>query len=109
MPRKSYAGSVRPPADKSGFGELLEQGKKFNQVTTDFLKVDLETALTFSGIALQADNDVKKKRNQQSARKAYDTVLTLLRRVEPDERDAQELRANLQRLKSELETLGEVF
>lgn len=109
MPRKSQAGSTRPAPDKSEFGELLEQSKKFKQVSTDFLKVDLETALTFTGIALQADNDAKKKRNQQSARKAYDTILKLLRNVEPEEGDAQVLRSNLERLKSELQRLGEVF
>jgi hypothetical protein len=88
---------------------LQESEKRFNQVSTDFLKVDLETALTFTGIALQTDSDAKKKRNQQSARKAYDTVIRLMHNVNPDEGDARVLRTNLKRLKSELKMLGEVF
>ena len=106
MPKRSHAGSVPPAADKP---TLAEQGKRYNQVSTDFLKVDLQTALTFAGIALETNNATKKKRNQESARKAYDTVLRLLPNVELDEGDAQSVRTNLQRLKSELQLLGEVF
>ena len=109
VPKKSHARPVPPAADNPRFAELQESGKRLNQVTTDFLKVDLETALTFAGIALQADSEAKRTRNRQSARKAYDTVTKLLHNVEPDEGDAEELRSNLQRLKSELEMLGEVF
>ena len=109
MPKKAHARPVSLAADKPGFGELMEIEKRFNQVSTDFLKVDLETALTFTGIALQTENDVKKKRNQQSARKAYDTILKFLNHVDLEERDAQGLHTNLERLRSELRMLGEVF
>ena len=109
MPKKAHVRPVSLGADKPGFGDLRETGKRFNQVSTDFLKVDLETALTFSGIALQTDNDIKKKRNQQSARKAYETIRKLMNNVDLDERDAHMLHTNLDRLKSELQRLGEVF
>ena len=108
MAKKAHGGPVPSPA-KSGFSDLLENGKRFNQVSTDFLKVDLDLALTFTGIALETDNAAKKKRNQQSARKAYDTVLKLLKNVDLDEQYAQVLHTNLDRLKSELQVLGEVF
>ena len=98
-----------PPISKPGFSELLENGKHLRQVSTDFLKVDLETALTFTGIALGSDNAVKKDRNRRSARKAYDTVLRLMNKLDVDERDVQLLRTNLERLRSELQMLGEAL
>lgn len=109
MPRKTRhpepaSAEVKPTVD-----ELLANVRRLNRATVDFLKVDVETALTFSGIALQTDNSVKKERNQRSARKAYDSVLKLAEKVDLTDQDVQTLSRNLARLKSELQTLGEVF
>ena len=89
--------------------ELLATRKRLNQANTDFLKVDVQTALTFTGIALQTTDPVKRQRNQRSARNAYDTVLRLLSKVEISESDARILGSNLERLKSELRELGETL
>ena len=58
---------------------------------------------------MRAENSVKKVRNRQSARRAYDTVVRLMDRVDLPDEDAQLLARKLKRLKSELVSLGEVF
>ena len=73
----------------------------------NFLKTDLNTALTFSAIALQARETSKRERMREHARKAYDTVVRLMRRVELTPPDAQFLARNLKRLRAELISLGE--
>ena len=80
-----------------------------DRANTNFLKVDIATALTFSGIALQADDPIKKNRNRRNARKGYDTIVRLVDKVHLSKDDAQVIREGLRRLKSELERLGEVF
>jgi hypothetical protein len=94
--------------------EMLTRQREFadsrmhaNRVSSDFLKVDVATALTFSGIALSAQDPQKRARNQRAARKAYDTVLHLAPRVQLTHDDVVELKQNLSRLKSELRKLGE--
>ena len=87
----------------------LASRARFNQVSAEFLLVDVETGLTFSGIALRTKDPDKKLRNRHTARKAYDTVLRLVEKVYLDQDQAQSLNANLKRLRSELVTLGEIF
>jgi len=99
----SYA-VPKPTAD-----EILAFGSRFRQASTDFLKVDLATALTFTEIALQASDSEKRERNCRNARVAYDTVLRLIERVDLTDEDSEMLNSNLARLKSELARLGEVF
>ena len=89
--------------------ELLATRKRLNRANSDFLKVDVQTALTFTGIALQTTDPVKRQRNQRSARKAYDTVLRLMGKVQLSESDARTLGSGLERLKSELRELGETL
>jgi len=89
--------------------ELLANGREFNRVTADFLKVDVATALTFTEIALQTSDSIKKRRNRRSARKAYDSIVRLAKKVDLTPDDGELLSRNLERLKSELQTLGEVF
>jgi len=96
-------------APKSTLDQFLAFGTRLNRTKVDFLKIDVETALTFAGIAMQAEDRVKKARNRQSARKAYDTVVRLMDRVDLSDEDAQLLARKLKRLRSELATLGEVF
>jgi len=87
--------------------ELLECGARLNRVSVDFLKIDVATGLTFTGIALHTDDAVKKARNRRSARLAYDTVIKLIDRVTLSHDDSLILGRNLARLRSELATLGE--
>src|SRR5262252_7420251 len=61
--------------------QLSATGKQLNATTADFLKVDVETALTFCGLALETDNQEKKHRNRKNARRAYDTILRLWNNV----------------------------
>jgi len=110
MPRE------KKQASKSGYAfpkptldELLASQRQANRVTVEFLKVDVGIALTFSGIALTAANNAKKLRNVKAARRGYDTVVGFLPRTEMSESDAEDMRRNLRRLKSELRQLGEKF
>jgi hypothetical protein len=96
-------------APKATVDKLLANGKEFNRVSTDFLKIDAATGLTFAGIALQTDDATKKQRNRLAARKAYDTIRRLAKGVDLTPNDAQVLSRDLGRLKSELQTLGETF
>lgn len=96
-----------PP--KPSFDEILESSAKLNQAKIDFLKIDAETALTFTSIALQADNAARRERNRRSARKAYDTLVTLIPEIDLNAQDARILSEKMQRLKSELIRLGETL
>jgi len=58
---------------------------------------------------MRAEDSVKRLRNRQSSRKAYDTVVRLMSRVDLSDEDTQILARKLKRLKSELESLGEAF
>ena len=107
--KKSKTSRPRYAAPKPTVDIFLAAEEKFNHTGTDFLKIDLTTALTFAQTALATDDPVKKKRNQASARRAYDTVLRLVQRVTLNDADASELKRGLARLKSDLMALGEVF
>jgi hypothetical protein len=97
-------------ARKPTIDELLSSGAQLNRTSTDFLKVDLETSLTFSALALQyKDNPEKRERNQANARRGYDTILRLAKKVVLDQQDARFISRHLRRLKSELQQLGETF
>jgi hypothetical protein len=96
-------------APKPTVDDLLESKSRLNKASTDFLKVDLETALTFTGLALNAEDTAKRDRNQRAARKAYDTIVHLIERVTLTENEANFFEENLSRLKRELIDLGETF
>lgn len=96
-------------APKPTIGDLLASKSRANKASTEFLKVDLQTALTFAGLASNAKDRVKRERNQRAARKAYDTILRLIGRVTLTEQEARFFEKNLSRLKLELSGLGEVL
>ena len=89
--------------------ELLASSQQLNRVGTEFLRADIATGRTLVEAALSSDDPEKKRRNQKSARKAYDTVVRMLKKITPNDADVQELNAGLQRLKADLVELGEVF
>lgn len=94
---------------KTTTADLAATQQQFNRAGTEFLKVDVATAITFSEVALSADDPAKRRRNQRSARKAYDTILRLAKKIAISGRDVQELTASLELLKANLVRLGEVF
>jgi len=101
--RGVYA-AVKPTVD-----EFIGARERMNRVSTEFLKIDLETALTFVKIARQTRDDVRKQRNCRAARRAYETVRQLANKVVLNGDDAQLLARHLTQLRSELEALGETF
>ena len=78
-----------------------------NRLGVEFLQVDSQIALTFSAIALDTRDSEKRIRATRTARKAYDSIMRLSKNIEFTEAERQKLDANLQRLKSELQRLGE--
>jgi hypothetical protein len=109
MPGRKPSRHPNYAAAKPTIEEILASETRFKQTGTDFLKTDLETALTFSALALGTRDDEKRKRNRMNARKGYDTIVRLMGRLGPSKKDARFLARNMRRLKSELERLGEVF
>jgi hypothetical protein len=89
--------------------ELNKTGRELNAANADFLKVDAETALTFTQLALDTDNEEKKQRNCKNARKAYDSILHLRKNVTFTSTQEAYLEEMLSRLKHNLTSLGEKF
>jgi GAF domain-containing protein len=103
LPGPGYA-APKPTVD-----EILASVARHNKTSTDFLKADIEVALTFAGIARAADNSKERERNRRAARKAYDTAVRMIGRVDLTDHDARVLGRSLARLKSELRGLGEII
>lgn len=83
--------------------------RDFNQTGAQFLKVELQTGLTFASIAAREEPGSEKRiKNQGNARKAYETVLRLRDRIEiPTDAATRDIQNGLDRLRSALEKLGE--
>lgn len=78
-----------------------------NKLGVDFLQVDSEIALTFSGMAFETNDKEKKIRATQTARRAYESIMRLRKKIEFTQAQRERLNANLQRLEAELKSLGE--
>jgi hypothetical protein len=98
-----YAAS-RPTVD-----EYVSTRERVNRASADFLKIDVDTALTFLQIASQTEDGVRRQRNLEAARRAYNTVLRLMERVTLSEQDTQILSLGLEELRFKLQQFGEVF
>ena len=96
-------------ADRPTVDQLLASRERMNRASAEFLKIDVETALTFANIARQAHDSARKERNCRAARKAYDTVAKLFRKVNLNDVDRQTVIDGLLQLRKELEALGEKF
>jgi hypothetical protein len=94
---------------KPTIDELLATRERMNRTSVEFLKTDLETALTFVQIARKTSDDSRRKRTCRAARKAYETLEKFVNKVDLSIEQGQKLALGLKRLKSELEVLGEVF
>ncbi|MFZ3342593.1 MAG: hypothetical protein WA609_08010 [Terriglobales bacterium] len=106
---EDHRAGPRYAAAKPTVDEILASIARHHKTSTDFLKADIEMALTFAGIARSARISEERERNRRSARKAYDTVIRLIARVDLTDHDAKVLGRSLARLKSELRGLGEVL
>ena len=80
-----------------------------NRLRVNFLQIDSEIALTFANLALTASNPEKKKRTTHTARRAFDAIMRLREDTDLEDADKDKLEANLRRLKSELQSLGQRF
>ncbi len=69
------------------------------------LKIDLKVGLTFATIAMQRPSE--RKRNQQNARIAYDTVMHHVERMHFSSADEAEIQARAAKLRAALQQLGE--
>ena len=82
---------------------------RVNRSTADFLRIDSEVGLTFSGIALFATDRETRRRTTNAARKAYDTIGRLRGQIVLTDAEEAALDRNLLRLKGELQSLGQAF
>ena|SRR5215469_5538207 len=83
--------------------------ERTNQMGAQFLQIDSDVALTFSGIALRANDEGTRSKTARTARNAYDTIIRLRKGIELTEAQRDKLDVNLQRLKIELQQLGQSF
>lgn len=89
--------------------ELLASREEINRSAANFLKIDLQTALTFVKIARTTGDDSRKRRNCRAARKAYSTVAKLVPKVSLNAEDSRIVRQGLAELKNALDALGDEF
>ena len=80
-----------------------------NAVGVDFIRNDLETALTFAQIAKRSHEAEKTVRNRRNARRGYNTVVRFLTRTTLTADQQQDIDEKLDRLRSALAELGESF
>ena len=88
-------------------GTARKSTDQANRLGVDFLQVDSEIALTFSSMALETNDKEKKIRATQTARRAYESIMRLSKKIEFTQAQREKLNVNLQRLKAELKSLGE--
>lgn len=75
-----------------------------------FFITDIELGMTLVRIAADSAKDSEKKtRNQQNARRAYDTILRLSTSAALSDEERAEVDKKLRQLKSSLEGIGERF
>jgi hypothetical protein len=91
----------RPTVD-----ELLASRERMNRTSAEFLKIDLETALTFLAISRQAPDDERRDRNRSAAKKAYLTVVKLAKKINMDSEEQRVVTEGLRQLRSELKAVG---
>ena len=94
-------------APRISLDQYLTAIEDANTASVNFLKIDLETGLTFSRMALRTSDPAGRHRNTRAARRAYDTITRLLSQVQPRQIDSELLSKNLRLLRSDLLRLGE--
>lgn len=87
----------------------MDSRARMNRASAEFLKIDVNAALTFLHVARQTTDKIQRERSQRAARKAYETVLRLMKRVQLSREEEQVLKRKLEQLKNELEGLRDTF
>jgi hypothetical protein len=87
----------------------FEADGELTMLKVNFIKTDLDVALTFAQIASQTGDRDKAVRNQRNARKAYDTLVRYMDSASLDRSDLDAITRKLALLKSALLGLGERF
>lgn len=80
-----------------------------NRTGVKFLITDVDLALTFLAVAAASHSEDAKRRNHKNARRAYDTVLALLLKVNTSEAERQTIKEKMALLKERLRVVGERF
>jgi len=98
-------------ASPTRVGSMLKHWptEQTNKVGAQFLRIDSELALTFSTIALGERDEGRRKRTVKAARRAYDAIMRLRKKILLADAERNKLDANLQMLKNELQRLGQSF
>ena len=91
------------------YSRFLSNHTALNAAAIKFLRTDVETGLIFTARALATADPAKRERNRRNASRVYDTVLRLMGKFDLTRSDARFIHRNLQRLRSELLRLGELF
>ena len=108
MPRRPPPSSKLATA-RATMDEIHASEARLNQTSADFLKVDMETALTFCEIARDTEDPKKRLRNRQHARVGYDTIRRLIDKVTLTQVETREMDRKMEMLRSQLQALGEPF
>ncbi len=93
----------------TGIGNSGELSAALNRTGVEFLITDLDLGCTFMDVAQTSWIKETVTRNHKNARRAYDTVVRLLVKLELDKTTYQILEAKLTDLKARLEAAGERF
>ena len=83
--------------------DILEQA---HHICAQFLLTDMNVAHTFLDVAEVTESADTRKRNQEHALTAYQTVLRLLPRIAPSDDERSALRERLQILRARLLGMG---
>lgn len=85
----------------------FENAEELSKLNVDFIRTDLDVAITFVEIARQTQEREKAIRNLNNARKAYETVLLYLRVATLNHFEHEYIERKLGLLKSGLLRQGE--
>ena len=85
-------------------GKLAE---KLNRARVDFIKLDLDAALTFTSVAKTTRDAVTRDRNIANARKGYDTVRRYLAKSDLSPEEVEEISDKVTLLEAALADLEE--
>jgi hypothetical protein len=109
MQKKAKSTRAHPPPfnqNRKLLAELNKTGRRLNQTSKEFLRVDAETALTFTSAALTTNDPVKRERNINNAKKAYYTIQQFSQRVTFTDGERAYMSEMMNRLRKDLEQLG---
>ncbi len=98
--------SMRPLVLPEGFSKSTV---KLRKNIVKLILSELEVGHTFAQVSLESSNPDTKRRNQENARKAYDTACRWLKGIRLADEERAKVARRLERIKSDLHELGEPF